>query len=209
MLDPLVIKLINKPLSILANILKKKGVAKDRVTLTGFFIGILAIPFICFHLHGLALICILLNRIMDGLDGALARITQPTDAGGFLDITLDFIFYSAIVFGFALSDPARNAVAACFLVLSFMGTGSSFLAFSIMAEKNNIKSLIYPHKSLYYLGGLTEGTETILFFVLFCLFPNYFSGLAILFALLCWITTCTRIISGYQTLKHISDEKVS
>jgi len=83
-----------------------------------------------------------------------------------------------------------------------MGTGSSFLAFSVMAEKNGIKSLKYPNKSLYYLGGLMEGTETIIFFILFCLFPDYFPWLAILFSILCWITTCSRIYTGYKTLKE-------
>jgi len=203
MLDSVVLKLINKPLTFIAERLKKRGITKDRVTIAGFAAGIAAIPFICFHAYGVALFLIIINRISDGVDGALARLTRPTDSGGFLDITLDFIFYSGIVFAFALADPENNALSSCFLIFSFMGTGSSFLAFSVMAEKNGIKSLEYPNKSLYYLGGLTEGTETILFFILFCLLPDYFSGLAILFSILCWITTCTRIVTGYKTLKNI------
>ena len=202
MLDPIAIKIINKPLGFIAEILKKKGITKDMVTLSGFGAGIVAILFLYFNLYMVALFLIALNRIFDGVDGALARITSPTDSGGFLDITLDFIFYSGIVFGFALADPVNNAIPACFLLLSFMGTGSSFLAFSVMAEKNGIKSLKYPNKSLYYLGGLMEGTETIIFFILFCLFPDYFPWLAILFSILCWVTTCTRIYTGYKTLKE-------
>ena len=202
MLDSIAVKIINKPLGLIAGILKKKGIAKDMVTLWGFGAGIIAILFLYFHLYIVALFFIALNRLFDGVDGALARITSPTDSGGFLDITLDFIFYSGIVFGFALADSTNNAIPACFLLLSFMGTGSSFLAFSVMAEKNGIKSLKYPNKSLYYLGGMMEGTETIIFFILFCLFPDYFPWLAILFSVLCWITTCSRIYTGYKTLKE-------
>jgi len=203
MLDSIAIKVLNRPLHIVAGIFKKIGIRKDMVTLSGFFLGLVAIIFLSFNLYNVALVFILLNRIFDGIDGALAKITKPTDSGGFLDITLDFIFYSGVVFGFALADPGKNAIPACFLLVSFMGTGASFLAFSIMAEKNHIKSMKYPNKSLYYLQGLVEGTETIIFFILFCLFPDFFYWLAILFAILCWITTCLRIFFGYRTIQKM------
>jgi phosphatidylglycerophosphate synthase len=200
MLDAIAIKLVKKPLNIAAGIFKQAGINKDAVTIAGFVLGLIAIILLAFNLYIPALIFILLNRIFDGLDGALARITRTTDSGGFLDITLDFIFYSGIVFGFALANPEKNAIAAGLLLVSFMGTGGSFLAFSVLAEKNSIKSVKYPNKSLYYLEGLMEGTETIVFFSLFCIFPDFFCGLAVLFSILCWITTILRIIFGYKTL---------
>ena len=98
--------------------------------------------------------------------------SRLTDLGGFLDIVLDFIVYAGLVFAFAVADPERNALAAAFLLFAFMGTGSSFLAFAIMAAKRGISSELRGRKSLYYLGGLTEGTETILFLVLACLLPS-------------------------------------
>lgn len=101
-----------------------------------------------------------------------------------------------------LADPNNNAIAGAFLIYSFIGTGSSFLAFAIMAGKRNIESPVYKQKSLYYIGGLTEGTETIACFILFCLFPSYFSIIAWIFGALCWVTTATRIWAGYQTLKQ-------
>ncbi|MCA4121995.1 hypothetical protein LDY75_13415, partial [Klebsiella pneumoniae] len=72
------------------------------------------------------------------------------------------------------------------------------------AERHQIANPGYAHKSLYYLGGLTEGSETILLFVLGCLFPAHFAWLAWLFGALCWLTTATRICSGYQTLKRVT-----
>jgi hypothetical protein len=106
-----------------------------------------------------------------------------------------------VVWGFALANPEVNGLAAATLVFSFVGTGSSFLAFAVMAAKRDIKSITYPQKSLYYLGGLTEGTETITILVLFCLFPTHFPILAYVFAGMCWITTILRIVAGYQTLR--------
>ncbi|WP_158968081.1 CDP-alcohol phosphatidyltransferase family protein [Paraglaciecola sp. L3A3] len=200
MIDPLLNKLLKKPLCGAAKQLIKCGVNADAVTLIGFIIGILAVPAIIFEQYILALCLILLNRLGDGLDGAIARETSPTDAGGFLDITLDFIFYSAIVFAFICAAPEQNAIAGSFLMLSFMATGGSFLAFAIMASKHNIDSPKYPQKSLHYMGGLAEGFETILVLCLFCLFPSQFVLIASIFAAICWLTAIIRIWMGYNTL---------
>lgn len=201
MLDTFFIRTLKQPLARFAKGLDTLGVTANGITVTGFFLGILALPALYCGMVSIALAFILLNRLMDGLDGAVARIQGPTDLGGYLDITLDFIFYSGVVFGFALMNPTENALAASFLIFAFMGTGSSFLAFAIMAEKRKIERLEYGRKSLYFLGGLAEGTETILFLVLICLLPGYFSVLAYAFGIVCWITTITRIYAGYRTLQ--------
>lgn len=121
----------------------------------------------------------------------------------FLDISLDFLFYALVPFGFILADPQQNALAGSWLLFAFIGTGSSFLAFAALAAKHNIDNPGYAHKSFYYLGGLTEGTETILVFVLACLFPEKFAVLAWIFGTLCWMTTLTRVWNGYLTLKGL------
>ncbi|MEH6453895.1 MAG: CDP-alcohol phosphatidyltransferase family protein [Psychromonas sp.] len=201
MLDHISIKLIKPSLNLIAKHIHRTGIKADQVTLLSFFIGFLALPALIYQEYNLALLFIIINRIMDGVDGAVARIQGTTDSGGFLDITLDFLFYSLVPFGFVLANPEMNAVAGAFLIFSFIGTGSSFLAFAALAEKRKIENPVYPHKSLYYIGGLTEGTETIACLILMCLLPQYFSTIAYVFATLCWFTTFTRIYSGYHTLK--------
>ncbi len=128
----------------------------------------------------------------------MARLTTPTDRGAFLDIALDFMFCGLFPLGFALHDPATSTLPAAVLVCSFIGTGSSFLAFSIIAEKRGFRSADYPTKGIYYLGGLTEGTETIALFVAICLFPGAFPWLAYGFAALCAVTTLTRWLAGWR-----------
>lgn len=203
MLDRYSIKVIKTPLHLIAKTLHALGVTANMVTLTGFILGLLALPSLAFEQYTLALIFIILNRVFDGIDGAIARIQGITDSGGFLDITLDFIFYSSVPFGFILANPDINGVAGAFLIFSFIGTGTSFLSFAIMASKRKIDNPVYKNKSLYYIGGLTEGTETIACFILFCLLPLHFSSIAIGFGVLCWITTATRIWAGFQTLKQL------
>lgn len=191
---------LTKPLQQrIARTLLSRGIHPDQLTISGFVIGITVIPLLAWQQPLWALGAILLNRLLDGLDGTLARLTTPTDRGGFLDIVLDFLFYSAVPLGFALYDPAHNALAAAVLIYAFIGTGCSFLAFAIIAAKRQLTSQRYPHKSFYYLGGLTEAGETVLFFVLMCLFPAWFVPLALLFAALCALTTATRIYSGWHS----------
>lgn len=200
MLDPFFIKHLKTPLRNVAVKLDAMGIKANHITLFGFVMGMLSVPSLSQEHYGLALLFIIINRLMDGLDGAVARVQGPTDLGGYLDITLDFIFYSAVIFGFALANPANNALAASFVIFSFMGTGSSFLAFAIMAEKRKIEHLEYGRKSLYFLGGLAEGAETIAFLVLICLMPAHFVVLAYVFGTICWVTVVTRIYAGYRTL---------
>ncbi|MDP0560989.1 MAG: CDP-alcohol phosphatidyltransferase family protein [Candidatus Endonucleobacter sp. (ex Gigantidas childressi)] len=206
MLDQWTIQWIRPPIEKTAILLNSKGIRPDQVTLAGFLIGLTAIPLLAWQCYVTSLVMILLNRIMDGIDGALARLQQPTDAGGFLDITLDFIFYSSVVLGFAVADPSRNAIAANFLLFSFVGTSASFLAYGIMAEKNCLTHPQFAYKSLYYLGGLAEGTETILFFTVSCLMPAYFPVLAFSFSFICMITTISRIWTGYKTIKSSANK---
>jgi phosphatidylglycerophosphate synthase len=141
---------------------------------------------------GLALI--LVSRLCDGLDGTLARLRQPTDLGGYLDIVFDYIFYGAIPLGFAVADPAANGLPAAVLLMSFYANGASFLGYAIIAAKRGLSSEARGQKSLYFTTGLAEASETLLVFALACLFPSAFPWLAYGFALLCGITCISRIL---------------
>ncbi|RUO60222.1 CDP-alcohol phosphatidyltransferase family protein [Pseudidiomarina insulisalsae] len=181
----------------------KAGMNADQMTVVGFLIGLGVVPALAYQHYSLALLCIVLNRLSDGLDGAMARQTQRTDAGGYLDSVCDFIFYMAVPFGFVLADPVNFGPVAALLMFSFMGTGATFLAFAILAGKHGIENPRYPNKSLHYMGGLTEGFETILAFVIFCVWPQAFVVTASIFAALCWFTALTRLSLGYRTLRQL------
>ena len=200
MLDRRALVLLRPALDAAARVLARWHVHADHVTLAGFAIGIAAAVAIAFghFLPGLALL--LASRALDGIDGALARLTTPTERGGFLDITLDFLFYAAIPLAFALADPAANALAAALLLAAFIGTATTFLAFAALAGQRGLKSVAYPDKGIYYLGGLTEATETITCFALMCLWPEWFAWWATGFAVLCGLTIAMRLWAGWKAL---------
>ena len=174
------------------------GLTADQVTLAGFGFGMVAAVLISFGFTLTALVPLLVGRALDGLDGALARLSGATERGAFLDISLDFLFYAAIPLAFAVESPGANALSAAILLAAFLGTGTSFLAFAVIAEKKGLKSTAYPSKSFYYLGGLTEGAETIACFAAFCLWPQYFPQIALFYAALCLVTILTRLAAGWR-----------
>ena len=185
MFDRLLLPVTSRLLAPPARLLAAAGVPADTITLVGFGFGLLASGLTALHRFDLALLAFALNRILDGLDGAVARRTGPTDRGAFLDIALDFFVYAAL--------PAA------ILLLSFVGTGSSFLAFAVIAERRGLASTAYPQKGIFYLGGLTEGSETIACFTAMLLWPAWFPALAWTFATLCALTTLTRWLWGWRT----------
>lgn len=192
---------LHRPLQRLAIGMVALGLRADQMTWAGFVVGLLAVPLIALDYSQWAILCILLNRLADGLDGAMARQTRPTDRGAFLDISLDFLFYAAIPLAFALASPMRNGLPSAILIYSFIGSGCTFLAFAVLAAKRGMDSVAYPNKGFYYLGGLTESTETIAVFVLMCVMPEWFIALAYGFSALCALTTVTRIAAGIQVFK--------
>lgn len=192
MLDRHVLPLQRSVLLQPARWIASKGVSPDQISMVGFLLGLCAVPAIWRELYVVGLTLILVNRVFDGLDGAVARLVGPTDRGAFLDIALDFAFYSAIPLAFAWANPNENALAAATLIAAFVGTGSSFLAFSAVAAKRGLSATWYPHKGIYYLGGLTEGAETIGVFIAMCVWPDLFAEIAFVFSALCLVTTLTR-----------------
>jgi phosphatidylglycerophosphate synthase len=200
MFDARLRPVIDPTLSRIGRWLAGHGVGANAVTVAGFVVGMGAVGALSFRADGLALALIVANRALDGLDGAVARHSAPTDLGGYLDIVLDFIFYAAVVFGFAVGRP-EFALPGAFLILAFVGTGTSFLAYAIFAAKRGLDSSRHGRKSLYFLGGLTEGAETIALFCAFCLWPSYFPWMAWGFGAACWVTTATRIGVAVSTLR--------
>ena len=198
MFDRYIYRAIAPGCAVLARPLARLGLHADVLTIVAFVIGLTALPLLAFGHHGWALTAIALNRFFDGIDGALARLTSATDRGAFLDISLDFLFYASVPLGFAIFDPQANALAATCLLFSFIGTGSTFLAYSLIAERRGLSAPHFRNKGIVYLSGVVEGFETILFFVAMCLWPAHFAIMAYVFSVLCWLTVIIRLLAGWK-----------
>ena len=191
MFDAKLRPLIDPPLNAVGARLAKAGVSALTVTFLGLVLGLGAAVAAAFGEYGLALLLIGANRLADGLDGAVARASGPTDLGGYFDIVADFAFYVSVPVGFGLSAEA-NLVPALVLVAAFVLTGISFLAFAIVAQKRGAETQAHGKKSFFYSTGLAEGGETIVAFLAMCLVPAAFPLIAYVFAGLCVATVVQR-----------------
>ncbi len=197
MFDAKLRPLIDPPLNHVGQAMARAGITANQLTAFGLVLGLAAAAAIGFAAFGLALALIIGNRLLDGLDGAVARVHGPTDLGGYFDIIADFAFYVALPIGFAVADPV-NALAALVLVASFVLTGVSFLAFATIAAKRGVETGAHGKKSFYYSTGLAEGGETIAIFIAMSLWPHAFVPLAYSYAALCLLTVIQRSLLAHQ-----------
>ncbi|MEO9468404.1 CDP-alcohol phosphatidyltransferase family protein [Parasphingorhabdus sp.] len=200
MLDAKIRPLIDPPLNAAGRALAGMGFSANGVTILGLLVGLGGAVAIFFHLYGLAFALVLASRILDGLDGAIARATKKTAFGGYLDIVCDFIFYVSVPLAFGFAD-LENLAYALMLVSAFTVTGISFLAFAVTAAEQGKSTSAHGQKSFFYSTGIAEGTETIAAFLLMCLFPTWFSYIAGTYAVLCVITVFQRSLLAQRTFR--------
>ena len=192
MLDRHLRPLIDRTLDHSAKWLAQRGISANTLTATGLVTGLIAALCIAFGIFWLALVFAFVSRLLDGLDGAVARASSPTALGGYLDILADFTFYAALPLGFVLYNPALNGIGGAVLLASFFINSASFLGYAILAEKHQHETRLNGEKSHYHATGLIEGTETITLFVICMLWPSLFIWLAPIFAALTLYTVVCR-----------------
>lgn len=200
MFDARLRPIIDPPLNRAGRALAARGIDANLLTLAGLGIGLAAAVAIGFGAFGWGLILIVLNRVFDGLDGAVARAAGPTDLGGYLDIVADFAFYVAVPVGFGFA-AAENLPYALVLVATFVLTGVSFLAFAAIAAKRGDETQEHGSKSFFYSTGIAEGGETILAFVAMCVLPGAFPVIATGLATLCILTVFQRTLLAVKRLR--------
>ncbi|WP_372730122.1 CDP-alcohol phosphatidyltransferase family protein [Nocardioides sp.] len=200
MLDAPVRRLIAPPLDAVAGALVRARVPALAITGTGWLVGVGACVAVATGHWTLALVLWLLNRTLDGLDGPVARRTGSTDLGGFLDLLADFSIYAGFVLAVGVERPeARLACLA--LLTTYYLSGTAFLALSAILERRG-DARIADGRTLLFVGGLAEGTETVLAYVAFCLAPEYAEQIAWIFAGAVLITAIQRTLGGVLLLRH-------
>ena len=175
------------------------GVRPGALTAAGWLAGAGACAAAAARLWPLALGLWLSNRLLDGLDGPVARLGSPTERGGFLDVVADFSVYGGFVVGVAVGVPAAR-LACVVLLASYYASGTALLALSSLTERRKLPG--GDGRSLRFAGGLAEGTETVLVYVLFCLRPRHAAGIAWGFAAAVGITAVQRILLGVRLLRE-------
>ncbi|MEM0908031.1 MAG: CDP-alcohol phosphatidyltransferase family protein [Pseudomonadota bacterium] len=205
MFDTRLRAIIDPPLNLMARRLAASGLTANQLSLFGLALALCAGAAVVAGVFWLALILILLNRLADGLDGSLARVSGATELGGFYDIVFDFLFYGLVPLAFALYAPQDNALPAALLLASFYANGATFLAFAAIAARTGRQTSAQGQKTIYYFAGVAEGAETIAVFCAMCVFPGAFGVIATLFAVVCFVSAAARIVMVRQLLSQEGD----
>jgi phosphatidylglycerophosphate synthase len=197
MLDAALRTRLQPPLDRAAAILGGHGVRAGHVTSLALALGVGACVAAALAAWPAALGLWLANRALDGLDGALARRRGATDLGGFLDFMADFVVYGGFVVGVAIAVPdARVACSA--LLAAYLLNNVAQLSFASLVEKRGLA--FGDERSIRLTPGLTEGTETIVAYVAFCLFPSRAEILAWTFAAMVLFTVGQRVSLARRVL---------
>ena len=186
-----------RPLRAVAARLVEHSVRAEAVTLVGFALGAGACIAIALDRRWFAVVLWLANRIADGLDGAVARQVGATDRGGFVDIVADFAVYAGFVVGVAYTQPDAR-VAAVALLGTYYVSGAAFLAWSSIAERR--ARTAGDNRSLHFVGGIAEGGETVVVYVLLCVWPAATVGILWVFAAAVGVTALQRVWFGWRSL---------
>jgi phosphatidylglycerophosphate synthase len=143
----------------------------------------------------------LLSRILDGLDGLVARrFNKQSDFGGYLDIVCDFTVYAAVPIGLALARPTSlNFIALAVMLASFYINAASWMYLSALLEKRSARDSS-TQTSIIMPSGLIGGTESITAFCIFLLFPAHIAPLFGVFSALVFVTIIQRLIWAKQNL---------
>ncbi|TDW28729.1 CDP-alcohol phosphatidyltransferase family protein [Cryobacterium psychrophilum] len=213
MFDSSLRRALNAPLRAVAVTVDLPWVTPNRLTIAGLFLGLGSAAAAATQLWWWSLALWLVSRVLDGLDGTLARLRRErgdgvgsgapdSEAGGFLDIVADFTVYGFTVFGVGIGATAAfNAPWWPFVLVlvAYYVNGAAFLAFSSIAERTNRQ--IDDGRSLSFFGRIAEGGETIVVHSLWLILPFFAWQIALAWAGWVGISAIQRIIVGYRALR--------
>ena len=180
------------------------GLRPGHLTLLGLLLGLGSAVAVALGAWWTGLVLWLVGRLPDGLDGLLARRQGVvSDRGGFLDVMADFAGYGAFVVGIAVALPDAR-VACVALLFAYYLNGSAFLAIAGLAEKR-ARRVVQTERSLQFVRGLTEGTETVLAHSLFALLgalrPAAVAPAVWVFTAMVLVTVGQRVRFGWRVLR--------
>jgi phosphatidylglycerophosphate synthase len=179
---------IDRPLADAAGWVAPLGIRANWVTIAGGAVAFVAMLLVSRGHGWIAVGFVLLNRVLDGLDGPLARATGgATQRGAYLDAVFDTLFFASLPFGFALAEPEK-AVAAVFLLLGLIVLGAASWT---MVEKRGAQG-----EPL----GMAEALVVTVIYVAVCAFPGWFSIAAYVLGLIAFILAGVRVASAVNTL---------
>lgn len=170
--------------------LHRAGITANQVSVVAAVLGVTAASLVMVQLTWLGIALWLVSRLLDGYDGMLARLSPTTSLfGGYLDITLDMLAYSAMAIAFAIAMPA-DAVFWMVVLLGYVLAITTTLALSSLSERADRQ--LGGDRSIQFTRALAEGGETTVVYVVIALAPSVSRYVLVVWIALLAITAIQR-----------------
>ena len=175
------------------------------ITLIAFTIALGATYALWHAFYGVALTLWLLSRVLDGLDGTVARLYHKTSAlGGYLDLMCDSIIYALFPIAASASGvhPSISIALIALLAVYYVNVFSWAVLAAILekcAYKNNTATTIVMPR------GIIEGLETIVLYSLFCIIPQFMWQLFMITAILVAMSASVHIVWAIKNRNMLGD----
>jgi len=180
-----------------------RWLSPGQVTVVGGVIGLGAAVAASAGWWALALTAWIVNRVVDAMDGAVARVSsRSSDAGGYLDITVDMVVYAAVPLGVGFGrDDQVVWVAVAFVLGSFYVNTITWTYLSAVLEKRGRGAAAAGESTAVTMpAGLVEGAETIVFFGLFLAIPSLAAPIMMVMAALVMVGAGIRFAAGRKQI---------
>ena len=143
----------------------------------------------------------ILNRILDGLDGLIARLHNgQSDFGGYVDILTDYIIYVSLPIGLVAGAASEgHYLALAFMLASFYVNTASWMYLAAILEKRAARNPDIQ-TTIVMPAGIIGGFETIMAYGIFLLFPAQVTLLFFIFGALVFITAFQRVVWAAKSL---------
>jgi len=170
------------------------GVSPMFISILALVVGLLATYTAYKQQYIFALALWLLSRILDGLDGLIARLhDRQSDFGGYVDILTDFVVYAALPIGMVVGSPSKqHYLSLIFLLAAFYVNTASWMYLAAILEKR----AAHPPETqttIVMPAGIIGGFESIVAYGIFLLLPAYITILFAIFTGLVFITIIQRL----------------
>ena len=179
-----------------------RRISANSLTIISLVLGLVSALFIFLSgIINLALEFIIVSAILmslsffiDILDGAVARLEEPTTFGGILDIFCDRTVEIFIILAIVSTDPMQLIWPGLFSLSAIILCITIFLIVGGVVKEENLEQ---PQKIIYYSHGIMERTETFIFLIVITIFFLWRMVLLWIFAILIFITAFQRLRHAY------------
>jgi phosphatidylglycerophosphate synthase len=197
---------------VLAPVADRLGrISPQAITVASVVFGLAAAVAAAGAMWWFAVVLFLVGRLLDGLDGEVARgRSVASDAGGYADIVADTAVYAAVPIGAAIGSSIDHIwpVTAVLLASFYVNTITWSYLSALIEKRRAMERSDRPGggrgpTSVAMPPGLVEGFETIIFFTVVLAIPRWMDWTMGLMAAAVTVGAVLRFIGGRRQLSSI------